>query len=404
MAVACWSACSAGQSQTKSASQHVIRSGLMCRAQQKRDPSSDPSYRRGSANDYWRKRTDTGKSSKGASVEGDKRRRGRAAHLRSPDDTPLRDGNRDRLMGLLTDRATRTLEHTVSESNPVLNTWLSLYLRENIIPKDGNWSDVSGDNFLRTLLTRPVEEISGSFSEEEPEFAVSSPVGGDPRGVAQKIMDFRHEIAKEWIEELKMVADENKVLLSETLMSSLFAGSGVGSSETAAAETAAAETASAAAETASAAAQAAAAQKASAAAETSRAAAQAAAVETARAAAEAAAAKAASAAAEAAVAETARAAADAAAAKASRAAVAAAAAKVASAAAQAAAAKIAGAEAAAAETAIPEAAAAKTATPETAAAQTASAGPEAASTDGQPKQQQPPQLPTVDDSAADGDD
>lgn len=36
--------------------------------------------------------------------QGDKRRRGRPAHLRSPYDTPLRDGNRDRLLGLLTER------------------------------------------------------------------------------------------------------------------------------------------------------------------------------------------------------------------------------------------------------------------------------------------------------------
>ena len=169
-------------------------------------------------------------------------------------------------------------------------------------PQDGNWSDVSGENFLRTLLTRPVEEISGSFSDEEPMFAVASPVGGDPRGVAQRIMDYRwggwvggwvsrwvgssvgmwvgqlsssrflpkkrtchpkrtcyhaqagwwahliarrglvwcgclarpivvpagplggacrHAIAKEWIEELRAVPEENKVLLSETLMGSL---------------------------------------------------------------------------------------------------------------------------------------------------------------------------------------
>lgn len=46
---------------------------LLCEAGQRREPSSDPNYRRGSQNDYWRKRTDTGKSVKGASVEGDKR-------------------------------------------------------------------------------------------------------------------------------------------------------------------------------------------------------------------------------------------------------------------------------------------------------------------------------------------
>ena len=44
------------------------------------------------------------RSQKGDSYSNKKRRRGRPAWLRSPDDTPLRDGNRDRLMGLLTDR------------------------------------------------------------------------------------------------------------------------------------------------------------------------------------------------------------------------------------------------------------------------------------------------------------
>jgi hypothetical protein len=44
------------------------------------------------------------RSNKGSSYSNKNRRRGRAAWLRSPDDTPLRDGNRDRLMGLLTDR------------------------------------------------------------------------------------------------------------------------------------------------------------------------------------------------------------------------------------------------------------------------------------------------------------
>lgn len=39
------------------------------------------------------------------SAEGNsKRRRGRPAWMRSPTDSPLRDGNRDRLVGLLTER------------------------------------------------------------------------------------------------------------------------------------------------------------------------------------------------------------------------------------------------------------------------------------------------------------
>lgn len=44
------------------------------------------------------------KSRKGKQFEGQNRRKGRPAYLRSPDDSPLRDGNRDRLIGLLTER------------------------------------------------------------------------------------------------------------------------------------------------------------------------------------------------------------------------------------------------------------------------------------------------------------
>ncbi len=44
------------------------------------------------------------RSDRGKSYTNSNRRKGRPAWQRSPDDTPLRDGNRDRLMGLLTDR------------------------------------------------------------------------------------------------------------------------------------------------------------------------------------------------------------------------------------------------------------------------------------------------------------
>lgn len=51
---------------------------------------------------------------------------------------------------------------------------------------------MSGESFLRTLLNSPAEEIAGSFSEEEGgDFLSASPVGGDPRGIAQQIMDLR---------------------------------------------------------------------------------------------------------------------------------------------------------------------------------------------------------------------
>ena len=54
----------------------------------------------------WRNRA---RSQKGDSFERVGRRRGRPAWTRNPDDSPLRDGNRDRLIGLLTERAAKTL-------------------------------------------------------------------------------------------------------------------------------------------------------------------------------------------------------------------------------------------------------------------------------------------------------
>jgi hypothetical protein len=54
----------------------------------------------------WKK---AARSQKGASFERTNRRKGRPAWRRSPDDSPLRDGNRDRLIGFLTERAARTL-------------------------------------------------------------------------------------------------------------------------------------------------------------------------------------------------------------------------------------------------------------------------------------------------------
>jgi len=106
------------------------------------------------------------RSGKGSSYENKKRRKGRPAWQRSPDDTPLRDGNRDRLMGLLTDRyelrnipnlsckpflrvraiydlapprsifrAAKTLLYYFFELNPTLYGWLSQYMKEHEIPR-----------------------------------------------------------------------------------------------------------------------------------------------------------------------------------------------------------------------------------------------------------------------------
>ena len=88
------------------------------------------------------------KSKHGSSYENKTRRRGRPAWTRSPDDSPFRrasrsrktclllpgtrqqtallrrrDGNRDRVIGLLTERATKTLIYYLSETNQHLYYW-----------------------------------------------------------------------------------------------------------------------------------------------------------------------------------------------------------------------------------------------------------------------------------------
>lgn len=66
------------------------------------DNANNPSYRRASGGGP--RKGGKPKAGRGASYESGTRRKGRPAWQRSPDDTPLRDGNRDRLVGLLTDR------------------------------------------------------------------------------------------------------------------------------------------------------------------------------------------------------------------------------------------------------------------------------------------------------------
>lgn len=208
------------------------------------------------------------RSNKGSSYSNKNRRRGRAAWLRSPDDTPLRDGNRDRLMGLLTDRyvvyllkykshrsmpkicqvfeqhlllnfislrrsiliflfpsffcsAARTLLTYCMELNPTLFGWLDNYLKTHEIPKIGTWDDVSGETFLRELLAAPIEQTSwGQSVKVNTLFDCTGSILVNPRDVAQRIMEIRTQIAKEMIEDLKQVSEENALLMRETVLSS----------------------------------------------------------------------------------------------------------------------------------------------------------------------------------------
>ncbi|KAG2451845.1 hypothetical protein HYH02_003621 [Chlamydomonas schloesseri] len=139
--------------------------------------------------------------------------------MRSPDDSPLRDGNRDRLMGLLTERAAKTLAYYLLETNHNMHNWMNRFIKDNPIPRDGNWDDVSGDSFLRKLLSMPMEEASPWGRDEL--FHNASLTDVDPRSIAQRIMEIRTQLALEFVQDLKYVAEDNKLLQLETLQASL---------------------------------------------------------------------------------------------------------------------------------------------------------------------------------------
>lgn len=150
--------------------------------------------------------------------------RPRRERQRSPDETPLRDVNRDRLLGLLTERAAKTLLFYFSELNPTLMQWLEFYMQDNPIPKRGSWEDVSGETFLKKLLSMPVEQTSWNFYGREEIFAKSASLGVDPRSLAQRIMEIRAQIAREWVQELQLVSEENAQLMRETVATSFTMG------------------------------------------------------------------------------------------------------------------------------------------------------------------------------------
>ncbi|GBF89839.1 hypothetical protein Rsub_02543 [Raphidocelis subcapitata] len=166
------------------------------------------------------RKDDGSRSRKGKQFEGTNRRRGRPAWKRTPDDTPLRDGNRDRLIGLLTERAAKTLMIYLMELNPTHYSWLVEFYKVNPIPKVGTWDDVSGEAFLRKLLSMPIEAAIFKTGREDL-YSNVKPMGVDPRNLAMRILDIRSQLAKEFIQDLSEVAEENSTLMRETLKTSL---------------------------------------------------------------------------------------------------------------------------------------------------------------------------------------
>ena len=151
------------------------------------------------------------------------RRQGRPPSQRSPDDSPLRDGNRDRIEGLLTMRAAKTLLYYCTETNQHLYRWLGLYINENPIPDAGAWEDVSGETFLRGMLqgegARVIPEVKAALVD--PLFDCSPVLGVDPRQVAQRILDVRKQLIQEAIEDMEGIKANNYKLITESLTLSL---------------------------------------------------------------------------------------------------------------------------------------------------------------------------------------
>jgi hypothetical protein len=107
------------------------------------------------------------------------------------------------------------------ELNPTLFGWLNNYMKDHKIPKDGNWDDVSGETFLRELLQAPIQETRwGETVGVNSLFDCTGSILVNPRDVAQRIMEIRTQIAKEMIDDLKQVSEENALLMRETVLSS----------------------------------------------------------------------------------------------------------------------------------------------------------------------------------------
>jgi hypothetical protein len=73
-------------------------------------------------------------------------------------------------------------------------------------------------------MSMPMEEASWGRSQGLD--SMYDCTGGlliNPRDIAQRIMEIRTQIAKEWIEELKQVSEENALLMRESVLSSFAA-------------------------------------------------------------------------------------------------------------------------------------------------------------------------------------
>ncbi|KAG1667239.1 hypothetical protein FOA52_009804 [Chlamydomonas sp. UWO 241] len=128
--------------------------------------------------------------------------------------SPLRAQTREFMLGVLTARATRTLTVYLQETNQALGHWLMRFQSENPITLSGTWEEISGDSFVRKLLSMPIEEAHWGVGVG---MGGSAPPGSgicvDPRSIAQRILQIRAQLAREVAQDLRLVQDDNDEFL-----------------------------------------------------------------------------------------------------------------------------------------------------------------------------------------------
>ena len=80
------------------------------------------------------------------------------------------------------------------------SAFMQEYIRRNPIPLEGSWDVVSGEEFLRKLLTEGVDATSYKGGVRDPLFSCVGTIGVDPRAIGQRVMDIRSALAKEFIQ------------------------------------------------------------------------------------------------------------------------------------------------------------------------------------------------------------
>lgn len=98
-------------------------------------------------------------------------------------------------MGLLTDRACKTLAYYLMETNVLVYNWWMAYLQDNPILRQGDWDEICGDAFLRKLLSMNNAEIPWSLKNRPEIYNRTSLVEIKPRELATRVMDIRWALA-----------------------------------------------------------------------------------------------------------------------------------------------------------------------------------------------------------------